>query len=132
MALTGSSRLDAARAYLQLCEERHLDEASAYLAPNAELIFPGNRRFRALHDMVESSRGRYRTVSKNIEFSAVGARQDDQRPCVIITGTLHGVRMDGEKFTGVRFRDLFVFDGELISEQHVFNDLAELGVVIGR
>lgn len=121
--------IERARSYLRLCEQRRLTEAGSYLAPEALLIFPGNRRFTTPEQMAAGSTGRYRSVSKTIDFSALGQRAENGRPCVVIAGTLHGERLDGSAFENVRFCDLFVFNGELITEHLVYNDLAEAGIL---
>ncbi|MGH8995857.1 MAG: nuclear transport factor 2 family protein [Acidimicrobiales bacterium] len=124
-----SDPLATASRYLALCEERQLDEASRYLAPGAELVFPGDRHFTSLEAMATSSAGRYRSVRKRPTTEVVGQRVSDGRTVVVSAGTLEGESLDGSPFSGVRYADLFVFEGGLIVEQHVYNDLAEAGIV---
>ena len=120
--------IDTARTYLALCEQRQLAEAGRYLAPGAELIFPGDRHYTSLEAMVGDSAARYRSVRKQSTISAVGQRASDGRAIVVSAGTLEGESLDGSTFSGVRYADLFVFEGELILEQHVYNDLGEMGI----
>lgn len=111
--------------YLQLCEKRDLQQAASYLAPGAELVFPGGVHFSELSEMVADAAGRYRWIRKHRTAYVVGQRAADGRPVVISTGTLEGEGLDGTTFTGIRYSDMFVFDGQLIAEQNVFNDLSD-------
>lgn len=52
------------------------------------------------------------------------------RPCVTSWGTLEGENLAGVAFDGVRYIDIFVFDGERIEEQQVCNDLNVSGVLM--
>ena len=113
--------------YLLLCEQRKLDEASKYLAPDAELVFPGDVHFCSLPEMVADAATRYQWVRKHRTTYVVGRRAGDGLPVVISTGTLDGEGLDGTTFAGVRYSDMFVFNGDLIAEQYVFNDLSETG-----
>ncbi len=113
--------------YLQLCEERKLDEAAVFLAPGAKLTFPGPAHFNSLPEMVADAAGRYREVRKHRSTFVVGNRVSDGKPVAISMGTLDGTMLDGTEFTGVRYSDMFVFDDGLIAEQYVFNDLADAG-----
>lgn len=115
--------------FLRLCEERRLEEAAAHLTPDAIMVFPGETRFHTLAEMVAAAGPRYRELRKQRTDYWVGTRVSDGSRTVVSRGTLHGVGADGRRFDAVRYTDLFVFRGGLIAEQHVFNDLAELGVV---
>lgn len=113
--------------YLQLCEERRLDEAAAYLAPGAVLTFPGPVQFTSLPDMVADAAKRYRGVRKDRTTFVAGHRISDNSPVVTSMGTLDGTALDGTEFVKVRYSDMFVFKDGLIAEQYVFNDLSESG-----
>ncbi|MEO7127239.1 MAG: nuclear transport factor 2 family protein [Nakamurella sp.] len=127
-----SSELMAkAEQYLKLCEERQLDEAATYLAPGVQLVFPGTARYGNVADMVAASTGRYRSIRKERIDYTVGTRKSDGSSVVVSTGTLNGTACDGSTFDGIRYVDVFVFRDGLIAEQHVFNDLAESGVLNG-
>ncbi|MGH3230801.1 MAG: nuclear transport factor 2 family protein [Streptosporangiaceae bacterium] len=117
----------AAGRYLQLCERRQLAEAGRYLAPGAELVFPGGVHLSSLEAVAANASGRYRLVRKRPESSVAGRRVSDGRAVVVSTGTLDGETLRGSPFSGVRYADIFVFDDGLILEQHVYNDLGELG-----
>ena len=110
----------AVRAYLDAMERRDLAAAKALLAPGFFMVFPGNRRFDALEQLVESAKGRYRSARKTYE------RYETAGDAVYCYGTLHGELLDGSPYSGIRFIDRFtVRDGKLV-DQNVWNDMAEV------
>lgn len=113
--------------YLRLAEERRLEEAAALLAPGAAMVFPGNRIYATLAEMVADARRRYRWVRKVIERWDVLPGPDGAT--VYCIGTLYGEDLEGRPFAGVRFVDRFEVRDGLICKQEVWNDLAEAGVV---
>lgn len=114
-------------AYLQHCEDRDLEAASALQAPDVVLVFPGGS-FRKLQDMVAAAAGRYRWVRKHRDAYDVAAR-DDGSSVVVSRGRLYGENLHGVAFDEVRYIDIFVLRDGRIAEQHVFNDLADTGVL---
>jgi hypothetical protein len=44
-------------------------------------------------------------------------------------GTLYGENLAGTPFEGIRYVDVFVIENGLITEQMVWNDLCESGVL---
>ncbi|AEA26352.1 hypothetical protein ACFQ34_20960 [Pseudonocardia benzenivorans] len=119
-AVTAVERVDT---YLTLCEQRRLDEAAAHLAPGARLVFPGGVVFTDLPSMVAAAKGRYLQVGKP-ERRYLAGSDGSGATTVTCLGTLSGRWLDGTSFSGIRFVDVFVFDGDRIAEQHVFNDLS--------
>lgn len=118
--------------YLQLCEDRKLDEATKYLAEGIELVFPGNRTYASLQEMAQASQGRYAWVRKRRTDYAVGERiAPDGTPEQVVTsiGTLYGEKLDGTPFEGIRYIDVFTLRDGRIVRQEVWNDLAEQGIV---
>lgn len=113
--------------FLRLVEERNLDDAMSYLAQDFTVTFPGGRRFSDLHDQVASSATRFRSVHKRFESFDVAAGSDEV--IVYAFGTLEGEALDGSSFAGVRFIDRFVLVGDRITDQKVWNDMAESGVL---
>ena len=108
------------RAYLDAMERRDLAAAEALLAPGFSMVFPGNRRFDSLEQLVEASKGRYRSARKSYEHV------DSFADKVYCFGTLHGELLDGTPYSGIRFIDRFtVRDGKLV-DQKVWNDMAEM------
>ncbi|MBO4205678.1 nuclear transport factor 2 family protein [Micromonospora echinofusca] len=108
--------------YLQLCEDRRLDEAGRFLAPQARLVFPAGREYSSLAQMAAGSAGTYRWVRKHRDRYLVGDAEG--RVSVTSLGRLYGEWLDGTSFDGIRYADVFVLDDGLIAEQHVYNDLA--------
>ncbi len=112
---------ETVRAFLAAMERRDLDAAKALLAPGFHMVFPGGRRFDSLEGLVDWAKTRYRSARKTYE------RVDIAGEAVYCFGTLHGERLDGTPYSGVRFIDRFtVRDGRLV-DQKVWNDLAETG-----
>lgn len=107
------------RQYLDAMERRDLATAKSLLAPRFFMVFPGNKRFDSLEQLVEWSKGRYRSARKIYD------RFDSFASEVYCFGTLHGELLDGTAYAGVRFIDRFtVRDGKLV-DQNVWNDMAE-------
>ena len=108
------------RAYLDAMERRDLGAAKSFLAPGFFMVFPGNKRFDALEQLVESAKGRYRSARKTYE------RYETAGDAVYCYGTLHGELLHGSPYSGIRFIDRFtVRDGKLV-DQNVWNDMAEV------
>lgn len=118
---------DIVRTYLRLMEARDLEAASAYLADEVTIVFPGGRTFTSLAEQVASSAGRFRSVTKT--FERVDVASDEDQYVVYVFGTLRGESLDGSAFEGIRFIDRFVLEDGLIVSQMVWNDLAESDVL---
>ena len=109
--------------FLSSMHNRNLEEAQKWLSEDAKMIFPGNKRFTALTEIVEWAETRYQSVSKKfekIETCFVG-----QDATVYCHGTLQGIWLDGKSFNGIRFIDRFLISGGKIIHQQVWNDLTE-------
>jgi len=115
--------IDVVTAYLRLVEERRLDEAAKRLAPGAEIVFPGGRRFADLDEQVAAAKGRYRTVGK--VFKGFDVIDGDGVVVVYVFGELEGEDLSGRRFAGVRFVDRFELVDGLVASHRVWNDLAE-------
>jgi hypothetical protein len=93
------------------------------LAEGFRMIFPGDRTFSGLGELVEWARQRYRFARKIYE--RFDEAPGDDGVAVYCYGTLAGEWLDGSPFSGIRFVDRFtVRDGQLV-DQRVWNDLAE-------
>lgn len=114
--------------FLRTMEARDLDAAQAMMAPDAEIVFPGGRRYTSQREMVAAAAGRYRWVKKTFDDVESFTRADGAA-VVYITGTLYGENNHGVAFEGVRYIDRFAVVGGKITAQHVWNDLAESGVL---
>jgi ketosteroid isomerase-like protein len=120
------SPIDVVDRYLQLCEDRQLEQASTFLDDEVVMVFPGDATYRSLDEMVQGARGRYSWVKKNrTDFSS---SESNGESIVTSRGTLYGEKVDGTPFSGIRYIDFFVLRDNKIIEQHVWNDLAELGI----
>jgi len=108
------------RAYLDAMERRDLAAAKDLLAPGFFMVFPGNKRFDALEQLVEAAKGRYRSARKTYE------RYETAGDAVYCYGTLHGELLDGSPYSGIRFIDRFTVRGGKLVDQNVWNDMAEV------
>ena len=109
--------------FLDAQGSRDLDRARSLCAPDFEMIFPGPARFTSFQDLITWAGSRYRSIAKKIERVEESPQGD--LVSVWITGTLHGIGLDGETFDGIRFVDRFEVSGGSICRQDVWNDLAE-------
>jgi len=101
-------------------------DASAFLAPGAEIVFTGGRRFAAPQEIGHFNATRYAHVAKRIERWDVAPDPGTGGAVVYCLGVLHGAWPDGRPFDGNRFVDRMVVgpDG-LITRVDVWNDSAE-------
>lgn len=120
--------IELVQTFLRTMENRELDVAQAMMADDAIIIFPGGKQYANQHDMVASAKGRYQWVKKTFDHID-HLRRDDGTEVVTIMGTLYGVNNQSIAFEGVRYIDRFVVRNGKITEQHVWNDLAETGVL---
>ena len=108
------------RAYLDAMERRDLASAKSFLAPGFFMMFPGDKRFDSLEQLVASAKERYRSAKKVYEKTETSGNS------VYCFGTLFGELLDGTPYSGIRFIDRFtVKDGRLV-DQMVWNDMAEV------
>lgn len=111
------------RRFLAAMEARDLDKARTYLADSFAMTFPGPVRFTRLEELVAWGRTRYKFVSKTYEVFDEAISENGM--IVYCHGMLSGEWPDGTAFSGVRFIDRFeIVEGKL-SDQRVWNDLAE-------
>lgn len=108
------------RAYLDAMERRDLAAAKSFLAPGFRMTFPGDQQFTTLEQLVERSRGRYRSAKKRYE------RFDAFDGGVYCFGTLYGELVDGTPYSGIRFIDRFTVKDGKLADQKVWNDMAEV------
>jgi hypothetical protein len=113
--------------FLQLNEDRKIDEVQAMMSPDCVIEFPGGKRFKSIADMVENAMGRYNWVKKHRDRYFVGV--NGNQTTVTSLGTLYGENLDGVAFDGIRYVDVFIIENGLIIEQRVWNDFGETGVL---
>ena len=114
--------------YLRACEAGRFDEARRYLADGFVMVFPGGSRYTDPAARAEDAKTQYTWVRKAFLGWSIGETLDG-RASVVSWGTLEGEDLAGNPFSGVRYVDLFFFEGDLIEEQLVYNDLVVMGVV---
>jgi phenylpyruvate tautomerase PptA (4-oxalocrotonate tautomerase family) len=112
---------ELALGFLGAMERRDLEAARQFLAPDFVMCFPGGPEMHRLDELVERSRGRYRSVAK--DFERVDESWTDAGAVVYCSGRLHGTWNDGSNFSGIRFIDRFEIEDGLIRRQDVWNDM---------
>jgi limonene-1,2-epoxide hydrolase len=115
--------IETVTSFLAAMEARDLARAQSFLGAGFAMVFPGDRRFTRLEDLVASSGKRYRWVKKTHERFDVLASGADT--IVYVFGTLYGEWLDGAKLEGIRYIDRFVLCNGKLVDQRVWNDLAE-------
>lgn len=113
--------------FLSCLSDRDLVKAEAYLSDTFVMQFPGAQPMRALSELVEWSKPRYRTIAKQIDGTEAFQSAGDAT-VVFCRGTLSGEWPDGSLFSGIRFVDRFELINGKITRQDVWNDLAEARV----
>ena len=119
--------IELAKQFLMAMEKRDLKLAESFMAPQAEIIFPGGVRYSNQQEMVAASAGRYRWIKKRIQQTDE-VRLLEATSVVYVSGTLYGEKADGLKFENIRFIDRFEICNHRIVRQDVWNDLAESGI----
>ena len=114
---------DIVRDFLTAMESRDLDAAKRHLSEDFIMTFPGATQFVALEELVAWGATRYQSVGKS--FDGFNTAFHGTHSTVFCYGTLSGRWLDGTAFSGVRFIDRFELEGEVITSQTVWNDLAE-------
>lgn len=109
--------------YLAAMEDRDMQRARSFLASGFTMTFPGDTKFDSLHDIVEWSKGRYKNIRKTIVD--IHEIPEDNGAIVYCMGTLAGEWPNGLPFEGIRFIDRFTIRDGMLTDQQVWNDLAE-------
>ena len=112
------------KGYLQAMEDRDLAGAASFLADDFQMHFPGDQTFHKLDELIAWARPRYQWVKKAYEQFDVCPAGDEN--VVYCFGTLQGQWPDGSIFGDIRFIDRFVVRDGLLTNQKVWNDLAEV------
>ena len=109
--------------FLNAMEQRNLEEAKTYLGEGFEMVFPGGKKLNELDALVDWAKSRYQKIGKR--FDGFDTALNGRDAVVTCFGTLHGIWPDGTSFEDIRFMDRFTISGEKITNQMVWNDLAE-------
>jgi hypothetical protein len=113
--------------FLRATEARDLQVSEAMMAPGSKITFPGNKVFASQTEMVKASISRYHWVKKTFELAESFIKGED---CLVyVMGTLYGENRHGVSFSDIRYIDRFVIRDSLITQQDVWNDLSESGVL---
>lgn len=109
------------REFLGAMEARDLEKAKSFLRSDFSMVFPGTAVFTELSDLVSWSKERYQSIAKTYE--RFDTCTDEEGAIVYCFGTLRGVWLNGDEFSGIRFIDRFGVHDGLIFDQRVWNDL---------
>ncbi len=118
--------------YLQFYEDRDLEGVLSCVSPSFSIEFPGPVRFTSVAGLMENAKAMFPTLRKHRDHYVSGT--DDQgRTVVTSRGRLYGERNDGTEIEDVRYCDVFVVEGGVVTEQFVWNDMAVVrpGSVLG-
>ena len=112
--------------YLELSMIPDPEAASAFVAPDFELIFTGGRRLTGAGGAAAFNAKRYANVQKR--FLRTDAAHDPETGDIRVynTGHLYGHWPDGTPFDSNRYMDMFIVRDGLIVSTHVWNDSAEI------
>ena len=113
--------------FLTSMQDQQLDDAQKWLADGAQMIFPNGLCFTDLSDLMAWTKTRYQSVLKT--FERIETTFKSQDASVYCYGTLQGVSLDGRPFENIRFIDRFAISNGKITQQEVWNDLAQAEVV---
>ncbi|UCE30574.1 MAG: nuclear transport factor 2 family protein [Burkholderiales bacterium] len=116
--------------FLTLFAERRYAEANGYLAPGAQMLFPGGVVMTDCTELPQRSAALYRWVRK--VFERFDEYQAADGLVVYNFGTLQGAWLDGEPFEGVRYIDRFLIRDARIVDQKVWNDLCLAAAARGK
>jgi ketosteroid isomerase-like protein len=101
------------------------DGARAFVAPELEIHFTGDRLMRDPRECSAFNASRYKWVKKRFERTDVVADASLEEAIVYNIGTLYGQWPDGEPFEGNRYVDRYVVRHGKIIRMEVWNDSAE-------
>lgn len=99
--------------------------ARAFVAPELEIHFTGDRLMRDPRECSAFNVSRYKWVKKRFKRTDVVAGANDDEAIVYNIGTLYGQWPDGEPFEGNRYVDRYVVRQGKITRMEVWNDSAE-------
>ena len=120
----GQAAIETIKSFLAAMEDRDLERASSFLSKDFQMLFPGGETFRELGELVAWAKPRYQWVKKDYErFDHCSAGSETIVYCY---GTLYGKWPDESEFKGIRFIDRIVVKDGKLTDQKVWNDLAEV------
>ena len=120
----GQAAIETIKSFLAAMEDRDLERASSFLSKDFQMLFPGGESFRELGELVAWAKPRYQWVKKDYDrFDPCSAGSETIVYCY---GTLYGKWPDESEFKGIRFIDRIVVKDGKLTDQKVWNDLAEV------
>ena len=111
--------------YLRLLMIPDPTAASAFIAPDLQIRFTGNRAMKHPSECSAFNAQRYAWVKKRMERTEVVAGGTEEETVVYSLGTLYGAWPDGTPFEGNRYVDRYVVRNGRITQMDVWNDSAE-------
>lgn len=111
--------------YLRLLMIPDPTAASAFIAPDLQIRFTGNRAMKHPSECSAFNAQRYAWVKKRMERTEVVAGGTEEETVVYSLGTLYGAWPDGTSFEGNRYVDRYVVRNGRITQMDVWNDSAE-------
>ena len=122
-AIAPEQPADLVRRFLGAMQIRDITAAKTFLSDDFTMTFPGGATFEDLEQLIAWAKPRYQSVTK--AYEQFDEAFDTQGAVVYCFGTLSGLWPDGTPFDGIRFVDRFrVSDGKL-TDQRVWNDMAD-------
>ena len=109
--------------FLKFLEIRDFNSATALIASDFTMEFPGSDIMTDFAALLDWAGGRYSAIRKTIADVSV-SRKSPETEIVYCHGTLSGTWADGSSFDGIRFIDRFELRNGRIRRQDVWNDLA--------
>jgi len=120
----GHEAIETIKSFLSAMEDRDLARAKSLLSDGFQMLFPGGEMFTTLEELVAWAKPRYQWVKKDYErFDPCPAGEETIVYCY---GTLYGQWPDGTEFNSIRFIDRIVVKDGKLTDQKVWNDLAEV------
>lgn len=113
--------VEIVKGYLGALQDRRFGDASGFLAPDAEIVFPFGR-LEDLDDYASRVATRYRWLRK--QYGGFDCVEGPDRVVVYSYGTMYGEDLNGDPFDGVRYIDRFELRDGRITSQLVWNDMA--------
>ena len=114
---------EVVQSFLQAMQNRDLEQAQSFLHPEFRMCFPGGVVMHSLQEMTTWAQQRYTRIAK--QYDQFEESWQGDATVVFCHGTLLGTWLNGQTFEGIRFIDRMVVQDGLITQQDVWNDLAE-------
>lgn len=128
MTAKRNPHIETVDTFLKLFEARELGQAATLMTASPTIIFPPGTRYGSLSELSGGLKKNYNWVKKHRDTFSLG-QEEDGRTVVVSHGRLCGEDLGGAPFDDIYYIDYFVFEGDLIAEQRVWNHLASAGII---